>query len=489
MKKLASAGIAFSLLFLLGPAASSKPAGKFFGDDVERFEATGFFRIEKKSQVPPSGGMPAPLTGVSAPQTRVSAPLEAEDEFWWLVTPDGYAFYSMGINHITAEGYYSPKLGYSPYEKSILKSYGAKEKWAETTRNRLREWGFNTIGAWSNSELFPEFPYVLQLNFASLGGGDWLKGTFPDVFDPEWEQKVFLEAERICGQRKNDPWLIGYFTDNELRFGPDWRGPEDLLELFFQLPAQAPGKKQLIQFFQQRYNGDFSGFEKVWKSGAGNFEALLKQEKLDRAGKGDGKRIREDVSAFKGMVAERYFSITAKAVREADPNHLILGCRFHALGAGPEIIKAAGKWMDVVSINYYYLTPAQNLLPRLVGSVDFSGWMKKYHELSGKPILITEFSYRAITSGLPNTKGAPVTVFSQYDRAGRFSKYARNCQSAGYIIGYHWFNYMDEPKEGRFDGENSNYGIVDKDDRPYQILVEKMSESNLNAYQARLKPD
>jgi agarase len=48
------------------------------------------------------------------------------------------------------------------------------------------------------------------------------------------------------------------------------------------------------------------------------------------------------------------------------------------------------------------------------------------------------------------------------------------------MVGYHWFEYTDEPAEGRFDGENSNYGLVDINDNPWTILVEKMTVVNEN---------
>jgi len=466
------------LLWLYALSASSEIKGKFLGDDVQQFEATGFFQVEQRQGV------------------------------WWLVTPDGDAFYSMGVSHITPAGFYAPKLGYSPYKQSLLATYGSKEKWAEETRTRLLEWGFNTIGHWSQPEFFPEFPYTLWLDFSSLGGGDWMKeispevfeldepnlrgvlswakGILPDVFDPEWERKVFEEAERLCGPRKNDPYLIGYFTDNELRWGPDWRGLETLLELYMKLPAPAAGKKRLIQFFQERYQNNFSAFEKVWKSGAGNFEELLQKERLGASWWRERAKLQADVYAFDGIVAEKYFSVTTGAIRKADPNHLILGCRFHFFGVTPEIVKAAGKYNDVVSINYYYLTSLQNLLPRLIGNVDFSGWMKKYYQLSGKPILVTEFSYPALTSGLPCSKGAPAMVFSQHDRALRYRLYTRNCQKAPYVIGYNWFDYMDNPKEGMLVGENSNVGLVNKNDRPYDVLVKEISRLNHQAYATHL---
>ena len=50
---------------------------------------------------------------------------------------------------------------------------------------------------------------------------------------------------------------------------------------------------------------------------------------------------------------------------------------------------------------------------------------------------------------------------------------------ASYVVGYHWFEYADEPAEGRFDGENSNFGVVNIEDDPYQERVDQMTVSNL----------
>ena len=54
-------------------------------------------------------------------------------------------------------------------------------------------------------------------------------------------------------------------------------------------------------------------------------------------------------------------------------------------------------------------------------------------------------------------------------------------------VGYHWFEWVDEPKEGRFDGEDSNYGLVDITDKPYQDLVETVRAANLAVLEAHKK--
>ncbi|MFA0742841.1 MAG: hypothetical protein DFNUSKGM_002973, partial [Candidatus Fervidibacter sacchari] len=94
---------------------------------------------------------------------------------WWFVDPDGHLFISKGVNHVSFGGDHCPALGYSPYNRNVQAKYGSEEKWAEATANRLKEWGFNTIGAWSSRSLFKLMPYTVILNMGARVGADWLK--------------------------------------------------------------------------------------------------------------------------------------------------------------------------------------------------------------------------------------------------------------------------------------------------------------------------
>ncbi len=95
--------------------------------------------------------------------------------------------------------------------------------------------------------------------------------------------------------------------------------------------------------------------------------------------------------------------------------------------------------------------------------------------------MITEFSFRAMDSGLPNTKGAGgITVQTQKERAEYTKRFIESLMELPYVVGYHWFKYADEPKEGRWDGENSNYGLVNIEDEPYEEMVVMFSELNRN---------
>jgi agarase len=46
------------------------------------------------------------------------------------------------------------------------------------------------------------------------------------------------------------------------------------------------------------------------------------------------------------------------------------------------------------------------------------------------------------------------------------------------LVGYHWFEHADQPAEGRFDGENSNFGTVTIEDNVYEELTQAMASVN-----------
>ena len=49
------------------------------------------------------------------------------------------------------------------------------------------------------------------------------------------------------------------------------------------------------------------------------------------------------------------------------------------------------------------------------------------------------------------------------------------------LVGYHWFEHADQPAEGRFDGENSNFGTVTIGDKVYEDLTQAMASVNATA--------
>lgn len=422
--------ILFSILGLVGQAGAAEPRDRFGGWAEVRSPATGFFRAEQSNGV------------------------------WWLVTPEGNAFISKGVNHVSFTADQSPALGYAPYGRANAAKYGTAQKWAEAAATRLRGWGFNTIGAWSGREMFEQrMPYAVILNLAAGAGANWQRGEVADVFSPKFSQAVQDQAKRFCPPRAKDPYLLGYFSDNELRWGADWRSKKSLFEDFMSRAAESPGKQAAVRLLRAQFS-TVDAFNQAWGTQLKNLDELAGLTTLPMSIEA-GKAMQRD---FLREYARAYFKVCRDAIKAADPNHLILGCRFAGY-APAEVMEAMGEFVDVVSYNNYGFTPPTEALRNL-------------HRLTGRPIMLTEFSFKAQDSGLPNTKGAGKAVPTQQDRADHFDRYVTALAQMPFLVGFHWFEYCDEPAEGRFDGENSNYGLVNIKDEPWSVLVERMTQVN-----------
>jgi hypothetical protein len=233
-----------------------------------------------------------------------------------------------------------------------------------------------------------------------------------------------------------------------------------MLTMYLELPSTAMGRERAITFLRQRYDDDIRRLNRAWNIKAKDFAGVPSRAGTDS--------FQADADEFLGLMASRYFEVCARAIHAADPNHLYLGARF--AGKAPDSAIRAARSADVVSVNIYDFDPQP--LARHV------------FELTGKPVLITEFAFRAEDSGLPNTQGAGPKVSSQAARAKAYEEYVTLLESLPEAIGYHWFQWSDEPKQGRFDGENSNYGLVDIADKPYAEFVTAVTAANLAATEA-----
>lgn len=170
------------------------------------------------------------------------------------------------------------------------------------------------------------------------------------------------------------------------------------------------------------------------------------------------------------MVAERYYLLAHDAIKEADPEALVCGDRL-PIYYDPDAVRAMVPYVDMISTNYNLDTP--------------DGWVARYffeglrRLAPQRPVLVSEWFFAAHENRTGNTNnGHLMTVGTQQERArgaaAAVVAFAREPQ----IVGAHWFKYWDDPKGGRLDGEDYNFGLVDVDDRPYEELVEALRRAN-----------
>lgn len=382
---------------------------------------------------------------------------------WWFVHPEGGRFWSAGVNSATPSGSRNGVTGEYAYAQTVAEVYGSEEAWGEATVPRLEGWGFNTAGSWSRSELL-EMPATINLG---LSGGDWETGELADWFSPEWEAHVQDRIQATVLPRVGDPLVIGWFLDNEIRWGSDWRGTDTLLEEYLKLGPEAPGKVVAVDLLLSEL-GSVEAVNEALGSQHADREAMLAATQWEVAN--------EALTwAFLELAAERYFSFTTTSIRAVDPEHLVLGNREVSVMVPELAWAAAGRHVDVISSNnYVFLDGIAEAALNISGGLDPEGFLRAQHELTGKPILVTEFGFRADDAGLPNS-WPPIypTYEDQQARAEAFEDYVRSAQDAPWIVGAHWFAWVDQPLDGRFDGEDNNWGLVSEEDLPYELLVER----------------
>jgi hypothetical protein len=366
---------------------------------------------------------------------------------WWLVDPEGCLFLHKAIVAIT------PMKG-NVSQAAFQDKFGSDSNWATATTKLLHEQGFNGAGAWSDVQRLrtAEKPvvYTLIWNFMSAYGAK-RGGTFQQsghtgypndcifVFDPEFEKFCDGYARQLM-KYKDDPWLLGHFSDNEMPF------KRDALLNYLQLPEKEPGHQAALAWLKQRHGGQATSKD------------ITEQDRRD----------------FLFLVTDRYYAIAARAIKKYDPNHCYLGSRFHGGELNyPEVFKAAGPHVDVLAVNYYRTwTPSQEKL---------ATWSAN----SGRPILITEWYVKGEDSGMANNSGAGWIVKTQKDRGLFYQNFTLGLLESKVCVGWHWFKYTDnDPSEPGTDPSNrdANKGVVTARYEPYMELLQAMKPINDRVY-------
>ncbi|MGQ9487837.1 MAG: beta-galactosidase [Armatimonadota bacterium] len=409
--------------------------------------------------------------------------VEQVDGVWWFIDPEGHLFFALGTDHASYYVHWCEKLGYAPYHENMKRKHGSEETWAKETLQRLKAWNFNILAANHSSFMrYQGLPYIEQI--LGMGQGfaaddDLVKQIywtgFPNVFSPRWEQWCDWIAYQRCAPLRDDPWLIGYFLDNELEwFGKDYKQWGLAIEAL-KRPPNHPARVALADLLKRRYNGDVDRFNRAWNVRIRDFGQIATDEQPPTIGT---EQAQQDGIEFTRLAAEHYFKVCAEAIRRHDPNHLILGCRFG--GEAPPILDIAGKYCDVISINTY---PRIDLQAKRV--LDWEERLREYHRQSKRPLMITEWSFPAMDSGLPNKHGAGMRVDTQQQRAECFRIFQSTLFQLPFMVGSDFFMWADEPALGVSSTfpEDSNYGLVNEQGEPYRELVQTATALQAKVYE------
>lgn len=399
--------------------------GKFGGYRnvaVQPMKATGFFRTEKK------------------------------DDRWWLVDPEGLPFFSVGANRVNwgdstfvhekvwrgrhyngREPFFAalppdslrirpnPVGDISFYKWNLRRRHGEnpdwENKWLDITFLRMADWGLNTVPSGAEVNVYQAARKAYAFIIYNLGVQDGIMGM-PDVYSPEWLERVDAAAREQCAPLRDDPWLLGYFLGNE----PPFPRREELVVDAILKGSDSATRRHLIDW--------------------------LAEEDTPK------RRVAWVYASYK-----RFLDGVIAAVRRYDPNHLILGVRY--ANPSKEMLSVSSGF-DVVSFNCYREAPAQETLDNIA-------------QLFDKPVLIGEFHFGTPGRGLA---GGLEVVKDQKARGTAYQYYMEQAAANPAVVGAYWYQWVDQPSTGRPDGERYNIGLVDVTDRPYQELVEALRRTH-----------
>ena len=395
---------------------------------------------------------------------------------WYIIDPLGYPCYIRGLSSINVNYLSSPNQ-----KEEALKKYGTAEKFGIATVRWVKdELGFNISG--DNTTISPvESRLAVQRTIGFVGaygskigvnGSNGGSTTFTEnntmpVFDPGFVEFAAEKAKEALPDKDNE-WVIGYTTDNEL--------PMDTNMLTNYLTID-PSKEV-----------NYYSYAAAWTflcnmTGKENPDQMDIDDNL--------------MQLFMGFVWDRYYNVVTTAFREVDPNHMMLGTRFlTSVKNKPWVLRFASLYLDAMTINWY------------------GQWECKADDLYAicqnvnLPIMVTEFYTKALENDgsfdnpsdpLKNTRGAGWVVRTQQDRGDFYQNFTLRLIECQNMVGWHWHQYLDDDDspEVIYKGDkpdatgknwvdqsniDANKGIVNNWHEPYEELCEAMAEINLNCY-------
>ncbi len=300
-------------LFMISLVHGREYTGKGF--DAVSGEKTGFFHVENQNGI------------------------------WWVIDPNGKGTLVRGVNVFRMSGWRCERLNNRKlYQENALKKYGSVEAWAKASVERLKRWGFNTVN--EQYEINPirsqEIAYTYLLSMAE-GFTRWRDDSeeadkyrlvhktwhsLPNVYHPDWKAYCEKTAQAKCAAFKDDPYLLGYFLDNERA----WLGPERLTAETWRKPASHPAKIALVQM-AMKYFGSIEAINRHWQTAYTSVDDFLNDRTAPIPG---GKEATAFCRFFFRDVAERFLVISARRSGRSIPttcswgHGIIISMRFAA---------------------------------------------------------------------------------------------------------------------------------------------------------------
>ena len=433
-----------------------------------RFEATGRFYFKKVDGkwwfIDPEGCLWWSHGVVRVTPSSALTPLDDRREFFENLPESGDEFEQFYYTHdALLKPYYTARNIKETYDFSsanCYRKYGKdyKQVYGELAHRRLQSWGLNTIANSSDKDicLMSKTPYIERLEVLAQeikgSGGTWWR--FMDPWDPSFKQCI-IDQLKAREKELKDPYLVGLFVDNELKWGKEWF----LAATIAKNPSTLKGKHALIKHYKAKYNGNIKALNAAWGTSFKSWNCLLHNEQ-DLP-----EQSHADLVEFNDLIIHKYFRNCREVFNEYAPGLLYLGCRF--ADSNKKAIMIGAQYCDAISHNFYRFS------------------LEDYTQPEGidKPLIIGEFHFGTRDRG--PFHHSLIEVDTQEERAAAYEAYVRSALEHPNIVGTHWHQFSDQATTGRFDGENFNVGFTDICDTPYYEMVEAIRNVGYDMYNIR----
>ncbi len=433
-----------------------------------RQEATGRFYFKKVDGqwwfVDPEGCLWWSHGAVRVTPSSAITPLDNRREFFENLPAEGSEVEQFYYTHDALLKSYYPRWNiYETYDFSssnCYRKYGKdyKQIYGELAHRRLQSWGLNTIANSSDKDicLMSKTPYIERFEVMSKevegSGGTWKR--FMDPWDPSFKQ-CLIDNLKAREKELKDPYLVGLFVDNELKWGEEWF----LAATIAKNPASLKGKHALIKHYKAKYKGDIKALNAAWGTSFQSWNCLL-ENRADLP-----EQSHADLVEFNDLIIHKYFRNCREVFDEYAPGVLYLGCRFS--NSNKKAIVIGAQYCDAISHNFYRFS------------------LEDYTQPEGidKPLIIGEFHFGTRDRG--PFHHSLIEVDTQEERGKAYEVYVRSALEHPNIVGTHWHQFSDQATTGRFDGENFNVGFTDICDTPYYEMVEALRNVGYEMYNIR----
>jgi len=427
---------------------AAKSLDRFGGWTGRKFEATGFFRVEK-------------------------------DERWWFVTPEGNAFLSFGINHLYPDLWqqeynreaWKKRLGLSNLNGPEFRP--ALKTWFLDT---CREYGFNTVGVHTALAVVntprPPMPYMQPIRFVDIP--HWKTevpdDNFLDVFADDFAERCDRMAKELAGPAKDDPFLLGYsMTDCPLMTEEDCRERPDVIggarrearigwpRRLRNLSAGAAGKQAYVETMRDVYRDQISDFNATYGTRFESFSALSTAERWRlHTDLSNANETRDNVVFLQRVVA-KYYQTARDAIRRYDSNHLFFGDKINAnTDTMDTVLPTTSQFTDVVFYQMY-------------GRYEVQGpGLDRWSKLVDKPVVNGDSAFTMITDTMPRPYGPVADSLEQ--RVDWTEEFFQNAFARPEFVGWHYCGLIDASNRVPRKQARQHSGLLDGYGEPYPML-------------------